>query len=291
MESTHSEVARSPRTWLAHALSRALCIVLIFLPALATATHAQGPGPGLGGAPAVFESYGAGLGVEADNGFDVSVVNGQWRHRGHTHVGGTGSIASPWGEKMAVRYWSNPDGSFAVEYDGNAILHYTFDDLGALGNVTSVTEEGVQTVFAGQRAERAALGTSDPLTFDFSPYELFLGQIARNHSRGFLDGADVLWRQIEPAGTAAPASCAVDILACTAAILGWIASVPTIAGACTAGAAVTLGASCLGAILGHEAAGAASVAACTNAIQSCIDQEGHHGDPGGGCSGPGGGTE
>jgi hypothetical protein len=287
MESTHKEVAHTSRIWVA----KALCFLMILVPGLGTAASARGLDPDLGAAPPVFESYDAGLAVEAENGFDVSLVSGEWRHHGHTHIGGTGVIVSSWGEEMPVRYWSNPDGSFAVEYDGNAILHYSFDELGGLGNVTSVTEDGVRTTFAGQRAARASLGTADPAQFDFSPYEAFLGQIARNHSRGFLDGAAGLSLAIEPAGLAAPAGCVGDILTCTAAILGWIASVPTIAGACTAGAAVTLGASCLGAILSHEAASAATIAACTNAIVSCTDQDDQHGDPGGGCSGPGGGQE
>ncbi len=240
--------------------------------------------------PAVFEGYGSGLGVTAENGFSVSVVNGEWRHDGHVHVGATGSITSPWGEEMALRFWLNQDGSLGVEYDGNAILHYSFEPSGGLKEVTTVTEAGPKSLFAGDRAHRAAFGQIDVYSLDYRPYASLFEQLARNHSRDFLAGVERLERRLDGVGGSSPVGCTGDILQCTGAILLWAATVPTIAGACTAGSAFTLGAACLGAILAHEGAGVVAVGACTNAIQNCVTKD-HRGDPGGGCNGPGDGPE
>ncbi len=268
--------------------SRPLSIFLLLVTALAAVAEGRGRG---GSAPARFHSYGSGLGASAANGFDISFVNGEWRHRDHVHVGGAGRIASPWGEEMPIRFWFNQDGSFGVEYDRNAVIHYTFDELGGLAEIAVVTAAGVRSVAAGDRARRAALGELDVYSLDYSPYKALLEQVARNHSDDFLAGAEELGRQLERVGRPSPAGCVGDVLQCTGAILLWAASVPTIAGACTAGAGFTLGAACLGAILAHEGAGAVAVGACVNAIENCMDRDDHVGDPGGGCNGPGDGPE
>lgn len=294
MESTH--LSTSP-PGLSLLFSRLRCIVLalpLLLSALSSSVleaRVRRPEPPAGRPPAVFYSHGSALGVTAENGFEVSVVNGEWRHAGHAHLGATGRITSPMGEAMSLRFWFNADGSLGVEYDGNAVLHYTFDELGSLRDVAAVTPARSARVFAGNRAERVALGDADLYALDYAPYELVFEQIAANHSDEFLTGVERLGRRLDRGGRLGPAGCTGDVLQCTGAILVWIASVPTIAAACTAGSAFTLGAACLGAILAHEGAGAVAVGACTNAIQNCLDPHEHHGDPGGGCNGPGGGPE
>lgn len=270
-------------------LPRPLAFLLVLLPVLAPAARAQ-PAPSGG---AIFDSFGTGMGAEADNGFGISVVNGKWRHKGHSHLGASGSITSSWGEEMPLRFWFNPDGSFAIEFDGSAILHYAFDDFGGLARVTAVTPTGVGTAAVGARAERFAAGALDPmapefLDLDVEPYRLLLEHVAGNHSVRFLDGVDRLEEQLQRLGNPAVAGCFGDIAACTGAILLWSASVGTIAAACTVGNAFSLGAGCLAAILAHEGAGAVAVGSCVNAIQNCRDHDGHRDDPGGGCNGPGG---
>ncbi len=287
MEFTHSAVARSSRT----RFQKGVLVLLAFLSPAGSAVWAQGPVPRLGSHDAVFESSDAGLAVVADNGFEVSVVAGEWRHRGHRHLGGSGAILSPWGEEMPVRYWFNPDGSFAVEYDRNAILHYAFDARGGLTDVTAASETELATSFAGHRAEAAALGGVDPLDLDLTPYEVLFEQLSRNHGNDFLDGANQLSRELARTGVAAPASCVTDILGCTASIVGWVATVPGIAAGCTVGGVVSFGAACLAAILGHEGASIAAVATCTAAIQNCTNHDHQQGDPGDGCNGPGDGPE
>jgi hypothetical protein len=189
---------------------------------------------------------------------------------------------------MEVRYWFNGAGSFAVEYDGDATIHYALDEFGGLTNIMSVTEEGVSSLFVGDRAQRAAFGTVDLRSLDVEPYRALLSQLSRNHSPDFLAGTERLHRKLRSTRLTAPAGCAGDILSCTGAILGWIATVPAIAAGCTAGGAVTLGLTCLGAIIAHEGAGAAAAGGCINAIQNCSDNDDQHDDPSGGCSGPGG---
>ena len=240
---------------------------------------------------AAFESYGSALGVTAENGFSVSVVNGEWRHRGHKHVGATGSITSPWGEEMSLRFWFNQDGSLGVEYDGSATIHYTFNEIGGLKDVAVVTRGAVKRTRAGDRALRAAAGTLDVYSLDYAPYEALFAALATRHSPEFLGGVERLNRRLGETRSFGPAGCFGDILQCTGAILLWAASVPTIAASCTAGAAFTLGAACLGAILAHEGAGIVAAGACVNAIQNCMNRDRHRGDPGGGCNGPGGGPE
>jgi hypothetical protein len=282
-------------------VSRILFLLLIFTPAVGDPLIAQRPlsphAPAPGSPPpapattaAPFQSYGTGLGVEADNGFVVSIANGEWRHEGHTHVGGAGSISSPWGEEMTLRYWFNGDGSFAVEYDGNATIHFVTDELGRISEIMSMTAEGVRFAHVGDRAQRLGLGGVDLWSQDVEPYRALLAQIARNHSPDFLRGSERLHRKLESTQLASPAGCAGDIIACTGAIIGWVATVPAIAAGCTAGTAVTLGAACLAAILAHEGASVAVVGACINAITNCTDHS-QHGDPGDGCSGPGGTPE
>jgi len=246
------------------------------------------PVPAPSGAP--FLSYGTGLGVEAENGFVVSMANGEWRHDGHVHIGGSGSISSPTGEEMPLRYWFNGDGSFAVEYDGNATIHYALDEFGGLTDIMAVTEKGVSQAFVGNRAQRVGLGGVDLWSLDVEPYRDLLSQISRNHSEDFLVGAEVLHRKLVRSRFNSPAGCTGDIIACTGAIIGWAATVPAIAVGCTSAGVVTFGLACLGAILAHEGAGVAAVGSCFNAIQNCSDND-QHGDPGGGCSGPGDGIE
>lgn len=265
----------------------AVLLVLALVPSPVEASVGRRVDPG---APA-FKSYGSALGVTADNGFTVSVINGEWRHRGHTHLGATGRISSPWGEEMSLRFWFNADGSLGVEYGGNATLHYTFDERGGLAEVAAATRAGVSRVHAGDRAQRAAAGRADIYSLDYSPYEALFTELAVGHSPEFLSGIERLNRRLGRETSFGPAGCTGDILSCTGAILLWAATVPTIAASCTAGAAFTLGAACLGAILAHEGAGVVAVGACVNAVESCTDRHAQHGDPGGGCNGPGGGPE
>ena len=280
---------------------RPLCLWVLVWSALGPLAGAQTPGPARSPLPPIpgpqpttvgapFLSYGSGVGVEAENGFVFSVANGEWRHDGHTHIGGSGSISSPSGEEMPIRYWFNGDGSFAVEYDGNATMHYVRDEFGGLTDIMAVTEEGVSRAYAGSRAQRGVLNGLDPWSLDVEPYRALLSQISKNHTADFLEGAERLYQKLEQSQFPTPAGCAGDVLSCTGAILGWIATVPAIAVGCTSGGVISFGLACFGAIVAHEGASVATIGACFNAIQNCSDGE-DHGDPGGGCSGPGDGEE
>lgn len=263
-------------------LAEPLSLLLILGPALAGAARAQQSDL----ASTTFHGYGGDLGVESDDGFRVSLEGGEYRHRGHRHLGGAGRIDSPWGETMPVRYWFNSDGSFAIEYDGNAAVLYSFESNGRVDQVTVATPAAAGSVRVGDRGERFLTGAVEAWELDVTPYEVLLEQIAANHTPEFLDGVERLHGKVAVEGLATPAGCATDALNCSLAILGWIGSFPAIAAACTVGGVVTLGASCLAAIIAHEVASGTVLTQCTNAILNCGGEDPRH-DPGDGCNGPG----
>lgn len=273
------------RSWLVEPLS----LILVLGPGLASTARAQSTGIPPQPTPVettTFHAYGGDLGFEGDDGFRVAVEGGEFRHRGHRHLGGVGRIESPWGEEMPVRYWFNSDGSFGIEYDGNAAILYGFDLDGRLDQVTVATPQTSRTVQVGSRAERYLRGELGPWELDLEPYEVLLQQIASNHSPAFLEGVERLHAGVVGEGLVAPAGCATDALECSLAVLGWIGSFPAIAAACTVGGVLTLGAGCLAAIIGHEVASGYVITQCANAILNCGAEDSRH-DPGDGCNGPG----
>ena len=184
---------------------------------------------------------------DAPNGIQI-VVHG---HRpGSSAFVGRATLAAPGGESMIFDLADGGRFGPSVLIDNEILVGYR---LSRSGQVTSVTfDDGTRTV----RSARGGRSHGE----SHAAYLALAGALAERHSPEFLREIDVALRSMHR-DRAVPAQ-AREWIECALGITGYVVSIWGIFGGCVVAGVPTLGASCILAILAHEAAVASAILSC-----------------------------
>ena len=170
---------------------------------------------------------------------------------------------SPWGETMVVDTRVEND-VVQITIDDVVVVRYLVDDAGKALAMQVEADGRKEGTLVGDRALRAAHGMLRGEEFDTAPYQLLASSLRGLHSQEFYDGLYAGGR-----GAALPAcSCWGPMAGCALAITAWVLDIIGLIGGCTGG----LPPLCIAAIIAHELASAAVLAACVEYLQ-CLDNK------------------
>jgi len=162
---------------------------------------------------------------------------------------GRAVLRSPDGERMTFQFVRADDGSPVVVIDDDILVHYRIGRDGRVARV--VVDDGARAVASARRAGDGAVAPE--------AYRFLVDRLAATHSpefvRGMTEGLAALDRQALPAGVR-------QVIECLLSVTGYVFSIWGLVAGCSAGAAITLGASCILAILAHETAAASAILSC-----------------------------